>query len=108
MSVNPIGNLQAMLPNSSEVGNIQNKMNHQVVTAQNFGNEKLQQESEKKQLQVYARENVEDGKIKDEQKGSSGNGGNSSKKHREGQPDENKKEQVLTDAVRGHNIDIKL
>ncbi|WP_196603339.1 hypothetical protein [Pectinatus haikarae] len=110
MSVNPIGNLQAMLPNSSEVGNMQNKMNHQVATAQNFGNEKLQQESEKKQMQVYAKEKAEGGKIRNDQQGKSGGDGSGTSNRRKNDPaeavqDEN---EVLTDAVRGHNIDIKL
>ncbi|WP_196594676.1 hypothetical protein [Pectinatus sottacetonis] len=109
MSVNPIGNLQAMLPNSSEVGKMQNKMTQQVNAAQNFGNEKLQQESEQKQLQVQAKDEVEDNKIRnDGQKDAQSRNELFNKKKPKHQTADDDTEDKLSDAIRGHNIDIKL
>ncbi|WP_196607325.1 hypothetical protein [Pectinatus frisingensis] len=110
MSVNPIGNLQAMLPNSSEVGNIQNKMNQQVNAAQDFGNTKLQQESEDKQFQVYAKDAVEGEKIRsdDERNKQNGNGYSRSNHKHKAAASPQEDEDNLSDAIRGHNIDIKL
>lgn len=107
MSVSPIGNLQAMLPNSSEVGNIQNKMNHQVTVAQNFGNEKLQQDSDMKQTQVYAKDSVEEEKIRDDEQNSN-NGGAYSQNRKKKNTSKEEKTDLINDAIRGHNIDIKL
>lgn len=105
--VNPIGNLQAMLPNSSEVGNLQNQMNHQAVNAQNFGNQKLQQQADDKQMQVYAKDEVEEEKIREDKDSDKGSGENSQGRRKKMSKPE-KEEKKLTDAIRGHNIDIKL
>jgi len=108
MSVDPIANLHAMLPNSSEVGKMQNQMNQQINAAQNFGAEKLQEEADEKQLQVQTKDDVEEGKIRNDEEKQQNMQGNSSHERTAKSDATEEEEEKLTDAIRGHNIDIKL
>ena len=108
MSVDPIANLHAMLPNSSEVGKMQNQMNQQINAAQNFGAEKLQDDGDKKQMQVQTKDDVEEGKIRNDEEKKQNTQGDSSYKEKAKSDDIEEEEEKLTDAIRGHNIDIKL
>ena len=105
MDLSPM-NLQVMIPKSTEVGQMQHKLNHDGVVQQDIGALKLQQDADLKQKQVRTRDKMEDGKVKDEAKGQQGQGGQQPPHH----PAENEETQapMAVDSVRGRIVDIKL
>ena len=108
MDLSPM-NLQVMIPKSTEVGQMQHKLNHDGVVQQDIGALKLQQDANLKQKQVRTRDKMEDGKVKDEAKGQQGQGGQGGQQSQQ-HPAENEEAQapMAVDSVRGRMIDIKL
>ncbi|MGL6015212.1 MAG: hypothetical protein ACRCZU_03835 [Selenomonadaceae bacterium] len=106
MDLSPM-NLQVIIPKSTEVGQVQHKLNHQGQVQQEAGAVRLHQDDALKQKQVRTREELEDGKVKDEQQQNTGGGGKRRQKSTM-QPEEDAEENLAVDAVRGHHIDIKL
>ncbi|MGL5269769.1 MAG: hypothetical protein ACRC7I_04395 [Selenomonadaceae bacterium] len=107
MDLSPM-NLQVMIPKSTEVGQVQHKLNHQAQVQQEAGAVRLQQDDALKQKQVRTREELEDGKVKDDQRQNTG-GGTGKRRQKNADPaEETAEENLAVDAVRGHHIDIKL
>ncbi len=109
MPVTPLSNLQVMLPQTTEVGHMQTNMQQQVNIAQDAGNEKLQKNAEEKLLEVNGRDDVDNPKIKGDEKRQR----QRQKKQRQKEKataalEEEETPQKLMDAIRGHNIDISL
>ena len=99
-------NLQVMIPKSTEVGQMQHKLNQDGVVQQNIGALKLQQDADLKQKQVRTRDKMEDGKVKDEANQQQGQSGK--QRQQSSSASEENEEPMAVDSVRGHIIDIKL
>ena len=103
-------NLQVMVPKSTEVGQIQHNINQQAIVEQEFAANREKADAELKQQQVRSREEMEDGKIKEEperkkqDRGSFGGSRHNSSAQEEEEPEE---ERMAVDTYRGHMIDIK-
>ncbi len=107
MPVTPIGNYQAMLPNSSEVGGMQSRADQQTLATQTFVNAELQDDTYERQLQVQTKEDVEDGKVNVREEKKNYSRQQQRKRHEVQVRLEEDREEEIRDAIRGHNIDIK-
>ena len=105
MDLGPL-NLQVVIPKTTEVSQIQHRMNQQVNIQQDTGAVTMKEEADHKQQQVTAKDNPEDGKIeKDEERKQHGQSSGQGKK------EETEKEEeapMAVDTFRGHHIDIKM
>ena len=101
-------NLQVVIPKATEVGQVQHKLNHQGQVQQEAGAVRLQQDDALKQKQVRTREELEDGKVKDDQRQNAGGGGGKKHQKNTAPAEEAAEENLAVDTVRGHHIDIKL
>jgi hypothetical protein len=106
MDLSPM-NLQVVIPKTTEVSQMQHKIDHEVNMQQDMGTLKLQEDAELKQKQVRTRDKMEDGKIKDDSQ-------NKNQSQMSGKQEQDEKEEepsdvpMAVDSIRGHNIDIKL
>ncbi|MFA6850019.1 MAG: hypothetical protein WCS30_06670 [Selenomonadaceae bacterium] len=110
MDLSPM-NLQVMIPRSNDASQVQHNLNQQTAVQQDFEMIRQKADDALKQKQVRAREEMEDGKIKDDQdhKKKQGQGKNGQAKHKvQSMAPEQAKEKMAVDVFRGHNIDIKL
>jgi len=101
-------NLQVVIPKTTEVSQMQHKIDHEVNMQQDMGSLKLKEDAELKQKQVRTRDKMEDGKIKDDSNHK--NQGQMAGKQEEESKEEETSDDVpmAVDSIRGHNIDIKL
>ena len=114
MDISPMS-LQAVVPKSSEVTQMQLNMNQQAAVQQDFEAIRQKTDAALKQKQVRKREEMEDGKIKDDPDRQKKQGKQEARK-RQGQAadaaeDETEAlsgERMAVDTFRGHHIDIKL
>lgn len=111
MDFNPMNSLQIIVPKATEISQVQHNLNQQPVIQQDFEAMRQKADAALKQKQVRSREELEDGKIKDdpERKGKQGKYTGNRKRH---VPNEDIEEsgdeaKIAVDSFRGHNIDIK-
>ena len=110
MDLSPM-NLQVMIPRSNDASQVQHNLNQQTAVQQDFEMIRQKADDALKQKQVRAREDLEDGKIKDDpdHQKKQGQGKNGQAKHKaQKMAPEQAKEKMAVDVFRGHNIDIKL
>lgn len=100
-------NLQVVIPKTTEVSQMQHKIDHEVNMQQDMGTLKLQEDAELKQKQVRTRDKMEDGKIKDDSQDKN-QGQMSGKQDQAEKEEETSDVPMAVDSIRGHNIDIKL
>lgn len=114
MDISPMS-LQAVVPKSSEVTQLQHNMNQQAAVQQDFEAIRQKTDAALKQKQVRKREEMEDGKIKDDPDRQKKQGRQDARKgHGQAGTGEDEAEAVpsgekmAVDTFRGHHIDIKL
>lgn len=106
MNVNPIS-LQMVVPRSTDVGQVQNDLNQQAANQKDFAMIRNETAAQMKMSQVQTKEQMEDGKIRDDTGGGNSRGGYSGqRRRRDGEAPEEDSERVVADRFRGHNIDI--
>lgn len=100
-------NIQLVVPKIPEVSQLQHTMTQQGAVHQAVETMRQKADDQLKDMQVRAKEQAEDGRIKgDSERESSGYGGGGSSGRR--QPEEEEPaEKMAVDTFRGHNIDIK-
>lgn len=114
MDISPMS-LQAVVPKSSEVTQMQHNMNQQAAVQQDFEAIRQKADAALKQKQVRAREELEDGRIKDDPdrqkkqgKYEAKQGKNKSEAPAAEDVQSADDERMAVDMIRGHHIDIKL
>ena len=111
MDLSPM-NLQIMVPKATEVSQVQHNLNQQAVVQQDFEMIRDQADAKLKMEQVRSRDEMEDGKIKDDPDRRGKNGGYSGGRRQGGQASQGEAEEpsarMAVGTFRGHNIDIKL
>lgn len=101
-------NLQVVIPKTTEVSQMQHKIDHEVNMQQDMGTLKLKEDAELKQKQVRTRDKMEDGKVKDDSQNKNQSQMSGKQEQDEKEDDETSDVPMAVDSIRGHNIDIKL
>lgn len=107
MDVTPMS-LQMVVPHSTEVGQMQHNMNQAGALQQSFETLKEKQDAELKQSQVREKDNLEDGKVKDDPERQN-RGAYQRARNRvmaRGEEEEAEKEKFAFDPTRGRHLDI--
>ncbi|MBQ9377088.1 MAG: hypothetical protein IJU05_04720 [Schwartzia sp.] len=107
MDVNPIS-LQMVVPRATDASQVQHNLNQQANVQQEFAMLREQTSVRMKMETVQARDDAEDGRIKDDPERESRNGGQYYRGQKRNREDEPEEEKMAVDIVRGHNIDISL
>lgn len=107
MNVTPMS-LQMVIPQSTEVGQLQHNMNQAGALQQSFETLQQKRDAELKQSQVREKDNLEDGKVKDDPERQN-RGSYQSARNRamsKGDDEEEDKEKFAFDPTRGRHLDI--
>ena len=106
MDISPMS-LQAVVPKSSEVTQLQHNMNQQSAVQEDFQAIRQKAEDKLKQQQVRTKSEAEDGRIKDDPNKKGGQGQYQPGRKKNPTEEEPEEEKMAVDAVRGQHIDIK-
>ncbi len=99
--------MQMVVPRTTEASQVQHNLNQEANVQQDFAMLREQARDQLKQEQVQAREEPEDGRVKEDPNGQGSKGGYSGKRRRRGQENEGpEEERIAVDGLRGRNIDI--
>jgi len=104
-------NLQVMVPRATETSQVQHNLNQQVNVQQDFEAVRQKADAALKQKQVRAKDEAEDGKIREDGRQGGGQGGafSGQRKHSgAAEAADDNEERMAVDSFRGHHIDIKL
>jgi len=105
MEITPVS-MQMVVPRTTEASQVQHNLNQEVNVQQDFAMLRDQARDQMKQEQVQAREQPEDGRVKEDPNGQGSRGGYSGRRRRNPQKQEPEEQAVPLDFARGHNIDI--
>lgn len=107
MDVTPMS-LQMVVPHSTEVGQIQHNMNQAGALQQSFETLKEKQDAELKQSQVREKDDLEDGKVKDDLERQNRGAYQRARKRAmsKGEEEEAEQEKFAFDPTRGRHLDI--
>lgn len=104
-------NVQLVVPKIPEASQIQHNMNQAATVNQAVEAERQKQDATLKEKQVRAREELEDGRVKDdpdaEERRGGGYGGNRRRAKSSIDTEDAPKEKMAVDTFRGRNIDIQ-
>ncbi len=110
MDISPMS-LQAIVPKSSEVTQMQHNMNQQVMVQQDFESIRQKADAQHKQQQVRSKDEADGGKIKEEPDRRNKQGQYEARKGNSGEnpagDEAAETENMALDTFRGHHIDIK-
>ncbi len=105
MEITPVS-MQMVVPRTTEASQVQHNLNQEVNVQQDFAMLREQARDQLKQEQVQAREQPEDGRVKEDPNGQGSRGGYSGKRRRRQADEGPEEERVAVDGLRGRNIDI--
>lgn len=105
MDITPIS-LQMVMPRATDASQVQHNLNQQVNVQQEFAMAREQARADMRMKTVQAREESEDGRIKDDPERQSRGGQYGGQRRRRERREE--EEPMAVDGLRGHNIDISL
>ena len=106
MNVSPIS-LQMVVPRTTDASQVQNNLNQQAANQQDFAMIRNEAAARMKMEQVQTKDQMEDGKIKDDPNGHNSQGGYHGQRRERGKEGDSGDEvQIVADRFRGHNIDI--
>lgn len=100
-------NIQLVVPKIPEVSQIQHTMTQQGAVHHDFETMRLKADAQLKEQQVRAREQAEDGRIRDDSNHRNGGYSGGSSGGRRQAEEEEPAEKMAVDTFRGHNIDIQ-
>jgi len=107
MDVTPMS-LQMVVPHSTEVGQIQHNLNQAGALQQSFETLQQKRDAELKKSQVREKDNLEDGKVKDDPEHQNRGSYRGMRRQAKGQSEEeeSEKERFAFDPMRGRHLDI--
>lgn len=107
MDITPMS-LQMVVPHSTEVGQIQHNLNQAGALQQSFETLQQKRDAELKQSQVREKDNLEDGKVKDDPEHQNRGSYSGSRRQAKGrdEKEEAEGEKFAFDPMRGRHLDI--
>lgn len=109
MDVTPMS-LQMVVPRAADAGQVQHNLNQAAALQQDFEAVRQKADDKLKQSQVREKDNVEDGRVKDDPNRKKGQGGYAGDggRHRGGEDEQEAEPRYAVDPTRGHHLDISL